>query len=503
MSIILYITDPNAPSSKGNEFILGFIGNTDNATIDSATAALFVTTNDPGQVDFTVEYFGTTQSFEARSGSTTSVNLPVGKPGEIGDIRVRDEAERTKGVRVKATDPSKLLTVYGINNADVSTDAFLALPCHRYTNVAYKYFVFSANTESTTGTFQSRFLVIGCEDATTVTIRPKQQILLSTDLTGAPVPININPNPTQPMNSGSFTIDQLQTAQFSSPNDLTGTIIESDKPISVFVGHECGQVPDTATECDHLVEQIPPSATWGTQFFTVPLDVRESGERYRIGTVTDDNQITVTCSTEGQTTPRLQMTETIHSQRNLQQYVEFDTISDSTDGITDSYRRDFCCIETTKPAIVMMYSKGHSVDEITLPGVTGAQGDPFMLLIPPVSQYSNDYTVTIAKQVRTDFIGHIGIALPIQFFDNSTIDRSAVTINETTFTPDSGYFGIYCSNGQICAYGAYSEVPAGSHEVRYVMAGTGMNLFVYGFLREISFAYPAGFEMQAIGGKLL
>ena len=335
-----------------------------------------------------------------------------------------------------------------------------------------------------------------------MTIRPTQQITLSTDLTGAPVPININRDPTQPMNSGSFRINKLQTAQFNALNDLTGTIIESDKPISVFVGHECGQVPDTATACDHLVEQIPPSATWGTQFFTVPLNVRESGERYRIGTVTDDNQITVTCTTEGQTTPRVQMTETIHSQRNLQQYVEFDTIGDSTDGITDSYRRDFCCIETTKPAIVMMYSKGHSLDEITLEGVIGTQGDPFMLLIPPVSQYSNDYTVTTAKQVRTDFIGHIGIALPIQFFDNSTIDQSAVTINETTFTLDSGYFGIYCSNGQICAYGAYSEVPAGSHEVRYVMAGAGMNLFVYGLLREISFAYPAGFEMQAIGGKL-
>ena len=465
-----------------------------------------MTTNDPGPVDFTVEYFGTTQSFEARSGSTTFVNLPVGKPGEIGDIRVRDEAERTKGVHVKSTDPSKLLTVYGINDVDVSTDAFLALPCHRYANVAYKYFVFSVNTESTTGTFQSRFLVIGCEDDTTVTIRPKQQITLSTDLTGAPVPININPDPTQPMNSGSFTIDQLQTAQFSSPDDLTGTIIESDKPISVFVGHECGQVPDTATACDHLVEQIPPSATWGTQFFTVPLNVRESGERYRIGTVTDDNQITVTCTTEGQTTPRLQMTETIHSQRNLQQYVQFDTVGDPTDGITDSYRRDFCCIETTKPAIVMMYSKDHSIDEITLEGVNGTQGDPFMLLIPPVSQYSNDYTVTTAKQVRTDFIGHIGIALSVQFFDNSTIDRNAVTMNGTIFDPSlrgSDYTPIYCSNGKICAYGAYSEVPVGSHEVRYDMVGAGMNLFVYGFLQEISFAYPAGFEMQAIGGKLL
>ena len=169
--------------------------------------------------------------------------------------------------------------------------------------------------------------------------------------------------------------------------------------------------------------------------------------------------------------------------------------------MTPGFRRDFCCIETTKPAIVMMYSKGHSLDEITLPGVTGTQGDPFMLLVPPVSQYSNDYTVTTAKQIRTDFIGHISFAIPVQFFDNSTISRNALTINGTTFTPDSGYYPMLCSNNQTCGYGAYSSLPVGDHQVSYNVSGAAINLFAYGFLREISFAYPAGFEMQAIGGK--
>ena len=150
----------------------------------------------------------------------------------------------------------------------------------------------------------------------------------------------------------------------------------------------------------------------------------------------------------------------------------------------------------------MMYSKGHSLDEITLEGITGTQGDPFMLLIPPLSQYSNDYTATTAKQVRTGFIGHISYAIPIQFFDNSTASRNAFTINGTTFTPDNdiGYSSIYCSNNQICGYGAYSGLPVGDHQVNYNVPGAAMNLFVYGFLREISFGYPTGFEMESIGG---
>ena len=240
-------------------------------------------------------------------------------------------------------------------------------------------------------------------------------------------------------------------------------------------------------------------------FFTVPLDERESGEHYRVGTVVDDNQVTITCTTEGQSRPHLQMTQTLRAGATSvgQNFLEFDTRGDGPNGVIPGFRRDFCCIETTKPAVVMMYSKGHSLDEITLPDVNRTQGDTFMLLIPPVSQYSNDYTVTTAKQVRTDFIGHISFALPIQFFDNSTISRNRLTINGSVFTPDSNYSPILCSNNQTCGYGAYSGLPAGSHQVNYNMSGAAMNLFVYGFLHNISFGYPTGFEMEAVGGILL
>ena len=474
------------------------MGNSQVAPVDSARVALFVTTDDPDPVEFTVEYLGRTNTDEARRGRTTLIDLPV-SVNMAEDIRIRTEGERNKGVRVKATDSTKLLTVYGINDARVSTDAFLALPCHRYPVVQYKYFVFSTSTDILTGRFQSRFLIVPCEDDTTVTLQPTQQIQAETDLTGQTVIQSI-------LAGGELriTINRLQTAQFNSADDLTGSIIISNKPISVFVGHECGQVPSDVTACDHLVEQIPPDATWGTQFFTAPLDVRESGEHYRVGTVADDNQVTVTCTLEGQTTPRLQMTRTIQSERG-QNYFEFDTIGDNTNGVTPSYRRDFCCIETTKPAIVMMYSKGHSVDEINLPGNTGTQrvqGDPFMLLIPPLSQYSNDYTATTANQVKPDLIGHISFTIPIQYFDNSSIDRSLLTINDTMYMPDSGYQRILCANNQTCGYGAYSGLPVGDHQVSYDKPGAGMNLFVYGFFREISFGYPTGFEVQAVGGNL-
>ena len=207
-----------------------------------------MTTDEPVPVNFTVEYFGTNKTGRAIHGRTTVVHLPIGRRGEPGDIRVNSKTERNKGVHVKA-EGDKLLTVYGINDAARSTDAFLALPCHQYVNTSrYKYFVFSTSAVGTSIPFQSRFLIIPCKDNTSVTVVPTKIIEMPADLTGG-IPRIIDPiNPA--VNIANFTLNRLQTIQFDSTEDLTGTIIESDKPISVFVGHECGQIPADSTACD-------------------------------------------------------------------------------------------------------------------------------------------------------------------------------------------------------------------------------------------------------------
>lgn len=463
------------------------------------SAVLIITTNEPDTVRFTVEYLGSSDTGEVRRGQTTSVSLPIGRVGEIGDIRVQNENERNKGIHIKA-EGTKQLTVFGVNTADVSTDAFLALPCHQYPVKAYRYFVFSADVVGTSIAFESQFLIVGCEDSTLVTVKPTRTIVIPSDVISGQVRQIVDPySCDESVNTGSFVVHRLQTILFSSRNDLTGTIIESDKPISVFVGHECANIPSDHRYCDYLVEQIPPDATWGTQFFTVPLNIRESGERYRVGTVADDNEVIVTCTTEG-LIPRLVIRETIQLQHLGQRFIEFDTLGDNRDGINADYKRDFCCIETSKPAIAMMYSKGAKVDKITIPTRVGFQGDPFMLLVPPVSQYLDEYTVTPVHSVAGEFISHISYALPIQFFNNSVESRTAFMINGSTFTPDSGYQTIYCSNGQMCGYGAYSGIPSGDRLLQYNVLASTMSMYVYGFLRENSFAYPAGFEMKAIAG---
>ena len=48
--------------------------------------------------------------------------------------------------------------------------------------------------------------------------------------------------------------------------DLTGTLIESDQPVGVFVGHEATVLSNQATSpccADHLEDQLFPASTWG------------------------------------------------------------------------------------------------------------------------------------------------------------------------------------------------------------------------------------------------
>ena len=456
---------------------------------------LAITTDEQDPVSFTVEYLGKEESKEAVRGQITEVSLEE-------DVRVTDRTDdRDKAVRIKA-DGTKLLTVFGFDFARVSSDGFLALPIHRYPVTTYRYLILSTDLSASPRDYLSEFLIVGYENDTEITLKPRKGLIIEVPtnlISGETINTALDLTPVEGPDSKKLSLNSLNTALFSAPlhEDLSGTIIEANKPISVFVGHECGEVPVGERTCDFLVEQIPPDATWGTHFFTVPFDFRDSGEHYKIGTIADDNQVIVTCTTEGNMSRQVKNV-TIQSQ----EFVDFDTFNNDTSTMVD-VKRDFCCIETTKPAIVMMYMNGHGLNQKI--STTGSEGDPSMVYVPPVSQYYTDeYQFSTESSTLANFDSYISYAFPIQFFDNSLSDQSAFVINGSTFAPTSGYHPIYCSNGQICGYGAYSKLLTRSFQVvGYTKPLAPLYLYVYGYKDEESYAQPAGFLMQPVGGKWL
>ncbi len=53
--------------------------------------------------------------------------------------------------------------------------------------------------------------------------------------------------------------------------DLTGTVITSDKPIGLEAGSECPNIPCDSPYCDHVLDYIPPTRTWGNTYYSVPF----------------------------------------------------------------------------------------------------------------------------------------------------------------------------------------------------------------------------------------
>ena len=83
--------------------------------------------------------------------------------------------------------------------------------------------------------------------------------------------------------SSTITLNSVETYLIASDtDDLTGTRITSSKPLSVFSGSDCANVPQGIEFCDHLVEQVPPTVTWGSKFLVASLEGRSSGQRIRV-----------------------------------------------------------------------------------------------------------------------------------------------------------------------------------------------------------------------------
>ena len=241
--------------------------------------------------------------------------------------------------------------------------------------------------------------------------------------------------------------------------------------------------------------------------------MRESGEYFRIGSLVDSNEITATCTritASGIEIVTTRLQDTI----NEGQYSEFKSISraDQAGLGSSDYRREFCCVETSKPAIVMQYSLGHSVDEVSVAGLAGQQGDPAMSLVPPIEQYRNSYIVTTAERGPFRLNGFMSWAIPVQFFDPVNSNSNNFSVNGTAFDPPSrnafgsgGYLPIRCQAGEVCGYGAFGQLASGVSTISYGSSSEpnpGMYASVYGLDREISFAYPAGYECEPIGREL-
>ena len=344
-------------------------------------------------------------------------------------LQVQFNTERNKGIHIKA-DEDKKIVVYGLNYEQFSSDAFLVLPCERSAVDQYEYYALTYHGVSIR---QSTILIVACEDNTTITT-----------------------------SSSIITLNRQQTYLIRELRDLSGARVVSTKPISFFSGHECTRIPNTYVGyCDILTEQVPPTNTWGSFFLGASFLGKSSGALYRVLTAHDSTTVTVNCTTMTRPT-----TYTLSRAGSWQQ---FQTPANS-----------FCSIASNNPVLVMEYAKGYDLDYI---------GDPFMTMIPPVEQYSNNYVFNVLPEFETNYIT---IYVAPQHFQPQRIfvDNSNSLTNSWT--------AVYCSTGILCGYVTRQNLSAGEHSLYHTDADARVGVSAYGFNIYNSYGYPGGLQLTPI-----
>ena len=482
-------------------------------TFSQPNFKLLISTVEPGPVTFTVslnenlpeamrEGFPYTATISY--GEVHTVDLPVGIALLSGGST--PSIERAKAIRVRSQN-GKQITVQGFNDDVRTTDGFIAISCDAIRQPVfneYEYFTLAADQYPSPDDppKSSMIAIIPCDDDTTIIVEPTRLITVTqlTDLS----PNRFQAGPGALHSSLSLRANSGQSFLLLHKDDLSGTIVRGNKPLILFSGHQCGEIPYNWTACDHMVEQIPPGMAYGQTFFLPPLGGRVSGDLFRVGTLRDNTQVTVTCVTSATDTPT-RLTLEGNGLINRGGYVTFMTPGNFDNRL--DYKQSYCCLDSTEPVIVAQYSTGYTVDYILVGKSQASQpeaGDPFMTLIPPVHQFMNNHTVKSQDGSPGPFpFRYINLAIATDFFMNSTADRNRIKIDGRTVVPRDGYIPFYCSNGRICGYGAQVEVSKGTHTIYHEQEQVGLYTSYYAYQQQNSNAFTLGFELEPLAGKNL
>ena len=255
--------------NKGTDFVLAFLPNQDGST--SPNVELHLTADAPTSV--TVQYPVNAPTFDVtvavNPGAITVVSLPTAAAqawaGTAGTVF-------NNGVRAFAPEE---FVAYMINRQQATSDAALALP------------VDALNTEYISQNYTPRFspsefVVVAAFDDTEVTITP------AAALRGVPRPADVPFTITLDRGEGFAALSQITNG---GGGDLTGSLIEADKPVAVTNGDGCPQIPPGTTFCDHIFEVAQPTVSWGLSALVSPLANRTRGSVYRVLASEDDTTV--------------------------------------------------------------------------------------------------------------------------------------------------------------------------------------------------------------------
>jgi hypothetical protein len=282
------------------------------------------------------------------------------------------------------------------------------------------------------------------------------------------------------LNYGETRVVNLEAGQVLSMTtpavdnaDLTGMRIVANRPVAVFAGAECANVPHGVSYCDHIEEQVLPLNTWGQTYVVAKMQARgRERDLYRVLASVDGTVVTTVPSQPGAASV------TLNAGQSLQFESDADFILTANHPISmaqfmvgseyptgDNFcNRDPEGGDPTSCAIPA---------EFTCTQITGI-GDPAMLMLVPQEQFRTDYVVLTPADYLEDWLTLVSPATATLTLDGAPVTGPGEPIS------DSG----------LVAYRV--SVNDGVHR----LTGTEpFGLYAYGYDCNVSYSYAGGLNL--------
>ena len=351
-------------------------------------------------------------------GASEKMDIPI-------DMRFGSVGERDKGVVVQSVDGARF-SVTAFGGEFTSSDTYQILPCvHLPSN--YEYYAVSVAKDNrileeddvqypADPRSKSVVVFIASENNTRVTLTPSRDVEVD------PGVITLGGTTIE------LTLKKGESVFLSGKEDLTGTRVVSNKPLAFFSGHECGNMPSDMEYCDHMVEQLPPTATWGTEFYTASFMTRPR-DRYRAVSSRDNNSIAWSCVGDDQITDERDIPRAGEA-------IEFEILANK-----------FCRFVANFPVLLVQFSVG---------GNRSRFADPSMTVVPPIAQYKSSYMLNYFPGFSAS--NYVNIIL----LTTEGIATSGTLLDGSSF--NGTWREIYCDNGG-CVFGVQVMVEVGKEVV--------------------------------------
>ncbi|GAB3248491.1 hypothetical protein [Kineosporia babensis] len=404
-------------TTYGQDFWVAFDHNLE--TNDTSKLTLYMSSPVPATGTVKIDSLGFNSTFSIGADGLASVNVPL-----ESQLDPNQSFIQALGINVQSSSD---VALYGLNRTQYTTDAFTGIPVN---SLGTDYRIMSYGP----GHGGSEFSVVATQADTKVTFVPT--VGNSSYEAGKPATVTLQKG-------------EALEYQVTPPGDLTGSLVKASAPVAVFGAHQCVNIPEGVSACDHIVEAMPPLDSWGKKYVTAPLATR-ANDTLRV--LADKNGTDLTITSGGAPTQvKLEAGES-HTFRT---------------GVPSAITSD-------EPVLVAQFSEGSGSD--------GTVSDPFMSLVPPYEQYLTEYTVaTPGEGFAQNYINLTALADKV---GQVSVDGKAV--------PEADWKPI--GNGSAYA-STVVPVQPGAHKIS---GGTPVGVLVYGFDSYDSYGYPGGFGIGAI-----